>query len=201
MVKKIFGFNAVREKFCDNCPDTSMMMNEPEYFMDISVELQNRPSLQWALSDFFAQKPIESLFCDNCDKYGPGKMQYHIKAPPAVLVFHLKRFYRDSKGVLKKVTDIIPLSLSLDMSPFVQNSNSGSITYELRSTINHVGDEALKGHYTAFIQAANLSFFCFNDSSVTRIATEDVLESKVPFIIFYEMVSSSWSAQKSGQSF
>ena len=84
------------------------------------------------------------------------------------------------------------------MSPFVKNSNGRSINYNLCSTNNHLGDDLATGHYTAFIKASNLSFFCFNDSSVAQVSTDDVLQSKAPYIVFYEMEPSSWSAQQSG---
>ena len=192
IMKKIFGFNLINETFCDSCPDMSMI--GLEYFMDISVELQNRPSLEWALSDFFSQKTIEDRVCDGCNKSGKGKTQYYFEKPPYVLVIHLKRFFMDSYGRRKKIADWIPFNLKLDLSPFVKNGNSKVFTYSLRSTINHIGDGALNGHYTASIQGANLSFFHFNDSSVSPIGNDELLQSKAPYVLFYGMENSSMAA-------
>ena len=72
------------------------------------------------------------------------------------------------------------------------------ITYQLRCTVNHIGPEAKNGHYNAFIQSANSSFFCFDDTSVYPITTKHLLESDSPYILFYEMESSCWSSQISG---
>ena len=57
--------------------------------------------------------------------------------------------------------------------------------------ITHVGPSPNCGHYTAIGEAAGGQFFQFDDSFVKPIALQQVL-STASYVVFYEMVPSSW---------
>jgi hypothetical protein len=59
--------------------------------------------------------------------------------------------------------------------------------------INHVGPSANTGHYTSIGEAANGTFYCFDDASVHPISLQSALHTSA-YVIFYELTLASRDA-------
>merc|ERR1719322_1210333 len=91
-----------------------------------------------------------------------------------------------------KISKPVQLQRQTDLSPFIKTSGQRiPVNYKLVAMITHVGPSPNCGHYTAIGEAAGGQFFQFDDSFVKPIALQQVL-STASYVVFYEMVPSSW---------
>ena len=124
-----------------------------------------------------------------------------MERPPAVLCIQLKRFSLFGGKIGKPVQLNRHLNVTNYVHPGVTkklSATNGGIHYVLRSMITHVGPSPNCGHYTAIGEAAGGQFFQFDDSFVKPIALQQVL-STASYVVFYEMVPSSWKSLISGK--
>lgn len=95
-----------------------------------------------------------------------------------------------------KLETYIQFPLEFDMSPFTSKGikdekamdMNGSSTcneemYSLYAVINHTGNMET-GHYTCYIRNAKNTWFKCDDHVVTKVYSNEVLESKA-YILFY----------------
>ena len=58
--------------------------------------------------------------------------------------------------------------------------------YHLRGVIEHHGGTTNSGHYTSYVRAANnLWYYCNDEASPQRVATEEVLKAQA-YVLIYE---------------
>lgn len=99
---------------------------------------------------------------------------------PNVLVVHLKRwnntYHKDSRPVSTPLNNV-------DFREFVCGYNKNSYIYELYGVCNHIGG-AKGGHYTANVRVANGTWLSFNDTSISQITPESVVNSHA-YCLFY----------------
>ena len=122
-----------------------------------------------------------------------------MERPPAVLCIQLKRFSLFGGKIGKPVQLNRHLNVTNYVHPGVTKKlSSNGIHYVLRSMITHVGPSPNCGHYTAIGEAAGGQFFQFDDAYVKPIALQQVL-STASYVVFYEMVPSSWKGLIGGR--
>lgn len=192
---QIFGGFMRQEVTCVRCKHVSTTF---QHFMDILVDIQQSNTIEEALAQFFRQRKLgypgdeASLYkCEKCKVKVQAKWQCFLEKPPAVLCVQLKRFTL----LGGKIGKPIQLSRKLDIGSFLKNPVAkNEVTYALRSMITHVGPSPNCGHYTAIGEASNGQFFQFDDASVRPISINQVLRT-ASYVVFYEMLPSSWSNQ------
>lgn len=103
-----------------------------------------------------------------------------INIVPQILILHLKRF----DNFQRKIKKFVEFEMKYDLTQFCDHSNTPQI-YHLRAILVHQGYSIHSGHYYSFVQMPDDNWYCFNDCSVKRVKSEDVLKLK-PYILFYE---------------
>ena len=94
----------------------------------------------------------------------------------------MKRFCFHEED-LKKVDTKVTEFMEFDFSEYTKNEND---IYELDSIIVHHGINLEKGHYTCYgYNQDSEEWYHFNDSKVTFLYGEDVLEQQ-PYLLFFE---------------
>ena len=103
---------------------------------------------------------------------------------PKVLILSLKRFairFEDGEVVTSKV----PTDVSFETILLVQH---GQPPFHLRGVIEHHGEEAAGGHYTAYVRATD-NFWYFCDDRISprgcRVSTDQVLRAQA-YVLVYE---------------
>lgn len=98
---------------------------------------------------------------------------------PRILVLHLKRF----DNYQQKIKKHLAYPTQLDLSKYSYESGT-KYKYSLSAILVHSGTSAISGHYFCYICIGN-HWYCFNDSSVTKVTEEKVL-GLAPYLLFYE---------------
>ena len=179
---------------CNVCQKVSTTFST---FVDLSLDIKNSTTIEDALSKFFQIKPIgdlreqSSLYkCSSCDLRVHATSQQILQKPPPVLCLHLKRFdhFGGNMGAgTFKIDKRIQLSKSLHLK-----KNGEKLTYDLRSSLGHIGTSQSCGHYHAYGEVSG-RFFRFNDSAVTAVSEQEVLISS-SYVVYYELRSTSWAS-------
>ena len=179
---------------CNACQKVSTTFST---FVDLSLDIKNSTTIEDALSKYFQIKPIgnlrdqSSLYkCSSCHLRVPATSQQILQKPPPVLCLHLKRFdhFGGNMGAATfKIDKRIQLSKSLNLK-----KNGEKLTYDLRSSLGHIGTSQHCGHYHAYGEVSG-RFFRFNDSTVSLVSEQEVLMSS-SYVVFYELRSTSWAS-------
>lgn len=103
---------------------------------------------------------------------------------PKVLIITLKRFSPNGMHKNNVFVDF-PVDNILDLSKYVVGYKANIYKYKLFGVANHMGG-IMGGHYTAFVLNGE-SWFCFNDDSVSRIESTQVVSSSA-YCMFYRRV-------------
>jgi len=196
---------------CVKCKSISTTLDP---FFDISLELPKRNrklekvddmevdeesiSLLTCLSKFTSAEQLESsekFMCTKCNSNQECIKQLSIQHLPNVICFHLKRFEYKSGVKSKKIDNYIQFPDLLDMSQYLTDNLNLKIRikdkekYILFAVVNHIGSMET-GHYTSFVKYRDLSttgtyiWIKCDDSSLTKIQTETVMNSKA-YLLFY----------------
>ena len=70
--------------------------------------------------------------------------------------------------------------------------NGEKLTYDLRSSLRHIGTSQHCGHYHAYGEVSG-RFYRFNDSTVTLVCEQEVLMSS-SYVVYYELRNTSWAS-------
>ena len=194
---QIFGGYMRQEVTCLRCKHVSTTF---QHIMDILVDIRQASTIEEALSHTFRPEKLgqpgdeASMYkCEKCKIKVSARRRCFLERPPAVLCIQLKRFSLFGGKIGKPVQ----LNRHLNVTNFVHPAVTrrllapNDIHYVLRSMITHEGPSPNCGHYTAIGEAAGGQFFQFDDSSVRPIALQQVLRT-ASYVVFYEMVPSSW---------
>lgn len=130
--------------------------------------------------NFIEASPLEM---ENEYTFKPGNWQqyYQVKNHKKFLLMGINKF--DSQGNKKRIDMHIPMKLDLD-----------SHTYTLVGTINHHGQRATSGHYTAYIKKHALSnspqWYHCNDATITRVRENTIQEemNSEAYVLFYQHI-------------
>ena len=100
---------------------------------------------------------------------------------PKILVIILKRFSPDGSRKLQNLIDF-PLT-GLDLSKYVRGYQSLSYQYDLFGVCNHMGS-VNGGHYTSFVKNRSGQWIHYNDTTVERIDSSQIVSPKA-YCLFY----------------
>jgi len=182
---QIFGGYMRQDVTCMRCRHISTTF---QHFMDLLLDIRQADNIDSALQGYFRRENLgqgENMYkCEKCQQKVPATKQYKIERPPLVLCIQLKRFNLMGGKNGRPVT----LARKINISNHVRWAASKSIAVEYRlvSMINHVGPSPNCGHYTSIGEAANGTFYRFDDASVHPTSLQSALHTSA-YVIFYEM--------------
>lgn len=188
VISRIFGGYLCNTLTCTRCQYTSKTYN---HFQDLSLEI--RQGIQGVENAIDAFTKLENLTqgnewkCDGCKNKVKATKQMTIQEVPNVLVLHLKRF--SFGNMFGKITKHITFPASLNV-PYDYNGsskNAKQAKYELTGVIVHHGGSTHSGHYIAYVKAPNGQWHEMNDSTVSVVSINKVLQAQA-YVIFYTKV-------------
>ncbi|OQR97706.1 ubiquitin domain containing protein, partial [Thraustotheca clavata] len=156
-----FGGNLVNQIITE----TGHISEREEPFFALSVDVQNKNSLQSSLSSYVQGETLEgdnAYYCELDKRKVRALKRVCLKTLPPTLVIHLKRFEFDYDTMEKvKLNDFLEFPMELDMYPYTSDclgasvdgkiANNGQELYSLMGIVVHTGTSDT-GHYYSFIQ-------------------------------------------------
>jgi ubiquitin carboxyl-terminal hydrolase 10 len=109
---------------------------------------------------------------------------------PRCLIFHIKRFTFSAEGGLTKITRPVTFPLTVDLPDEVMSPGQRGLAqpedrrYTLAAVIEHHGERANSGHYTAIVALGDDSWALLDDGAVIPVSEDRVLASQ-PYLLFY----------------
>lgn len=184
------------------CMSCKSKTEQLEDFVELNLNIENRPSVTSALKWYFDVEGIEEFDCSTCKKKVYATRQLSVKKAPITLSIVLKRF----DNQLQKISDKIKVPTEVDISKYRSsppNEMSNPMKYRLRSIISHIGETSQSGHYTTLVcknRNKNELHYEFNDSSVKKIPFNNISTANA-YILLYEMIPgpSGTRKRKDGQ--
>lgn len=180
---------------CGSCDSITKTIDP---VIDFSLEIRNKKhstkqlSLYDCLDLFTSEEKLDVMYtCQNCGDKSKATKSLKIKTLPPVLSIQLKRFEHNlvSDQFLKIETSVkVPLFLNLtkycEHSSLSDNDEIDSNkVYQLFAAVCHIGS-VNTGHYIVMIKNGNGEWFKFDDSIVTLINQETVIDSNA-YLLFY----------------
>jgi hypothetical protein len=144
-------------KRCTTCfSETSA----PSPYQDLSVAIQEMPTLEAALQNFVKPDVIEGVTCDTCEEKRTVEKGLAFKSFPRILTIQLLRMdYNRTTFEREKVKQDVKLPLTLDVAQLLANdgrdSDGAPTKYYLQTVIAHSGT-AYFGHYYVFSRVSIL---------------------------------------------
>ncbi|KAF6020803.1 USP42 [Bugula neritina] len=183
LVHRIFGGYLRSQVMCMQCRHAS---NTFDPFLDISVEVKESSNLENALSKFVTPETLDvenAYKCESCMKKVCAQKRFTIHKASNVLTIHLKRF--DMNRMLgTKVSRHIKFPSELNIRPYMSVSTGIPVYYSLYGVLVHSGFSCNSGHYYSYIKAPDDSWYCMNDSTVSKTSQSTVLGAEA-YILFY----------------
>jgi len=186
---QIFGGYMRQDVVCMRCRHVSTTF---QHFMDLLLDIRQADNIETALGGYFKRENLgqgENMYkCEKCKQKVPATKQYKIERPPLVLCIQLKRFNLMGGKNGRPVT----LAKKINISNHVRWAPQLNlpVEYRLVSMINHVGPSPNCGHYTSIGEAANGTFYRFDDATVHPTSLQNALNTSA-YVIFYEMLKTS----------
>ncbi|KAM3244613.1 hypothetical protein ACQJBY_056113 [Aegilops geniculata] len=183
LVHRIFGGRLRSQVRCASCSHCSSKLDP---FLDLSLEIGNAATLVKALQNFTEEEALDGgekqYNCQSCKKKVVAKKRFTIDKAPDVLTIHLKRFspFNPSQKINKKV-DFHP---TLNLKPFVSNSEGMDFRYSLYGVLVHAGWNTQSGHYYCFVRTSSGIWHNLDDNEVCQVREADVLRQKA-YMLFY----------------
>merc|ERR1712041_6928 len=119
------------------------------------------------------EEDVRKTLCENCRHVG-AKYTTELIETQKVMIIQIN--FMD-KFLRKKKSTCIPLQ-NLDI-----NINGQTKKYELHYIIQHIGPNLQSGHYKSYFKKNN-TWYCANDTMITRIKTENLPNQ--PYINIYK---------------
>lgn len=159
----------------------STITMEPFYCLHLDITSDSITSISDAISSFMTSERLNDF------QHGmvQASRESGISKLPLVLLLHLKRFaYINHK--ITKVQKYISFSpiLKIQNSWLLTDSMPKKSTYKLLSVVNHIGTSVQGGHYTCDILQSNDSWLRFDDSKVSKVSEEGVMQQNAYFLTY-----------------
>lgn len=194
-INHIFGGYHRSQVLCLSCNSRS---NTFDFFMDIILDISNAKSLEESLKRFTQPETLErenAYKCSKCKKKVTARKRFSVYRAPNVATFQLKRF--DSDRIFGgKVTKYVSYPDELDLRPYMSDWTKSPIKYQLSAVLVHVGHSSNSGHYFCFIRNSNGFWYRMDDSNVTVVNRNVVLQQQA-YILFYTRKSCDVKQQNS----
>lgn len=183
MINHIFGGYHRSQVTCQICHARS---NTFDFFMDFILDIRNAKSLEEALKRFTQPETLENenaYKCGKCRKKVTARKKFTVFKAPNVATFQLKRF--DSDRIFGgKITKFISYPEELDLRPYMSDPTKSPIKYNLSAVLVHIGHSSNSGHYFCFIKNSNNFWYRMDDSSVSLVTQNTVLQQQA-YVLFY----------------
>ena len=133
--------------------------------------------------DYYGKEEIyPSFYCNNCKQNCQTMSKTHIIRAPKTLIINLNR----GRGIEFNVNIIFEEYLNL--RKYVYDKNN-PYYYELTGIICHFGSNDMGGHFVAYCKNTNnCEWYKYNDQIVTKCSFNEVKESGLPYVLFYNYV-------------
>jgi len=145
------------------------------------------------LDHYFGKEVFDSdnqWKCDKCDNKQNNYKQYRMMTTPPTLIISIKRYEKLMNGSIKKISKVVDFPMDLDISNYKLGKNKSDCQYKLFGIANHTGNMNF-GHCYAFcrnIEESPDDWFCYNDTTVTKIKNIDDLFSSKAYLFMYYRV-------------
>uniref|UniRef100_A0A3B3HRH5 Ubiquitin carboxyl-terminal hydrolase n=1 Tax=Oryzias latipes TaxID=8090 RepID=A0A3B3HRH5_ORYLA len=180
-IHQVFGGYLRSRVKCLSCKAVSDTFDP---FLDITLEIKMAPSVSKALEQFVKPEQLDgenAYKCTKCKKMVTASKRFTIHRSPNVLTLSLKRFANFTGG---KITKDVKYPESLDLRPFMSQSQGEPQNYGLYAVLVHSGFSCHAGHYFCYIKASNGQWYQMNDSSVSVSDIRSVLNQQA-YVLFY----------------
>jgi ubiquitin carboxyl-terminal hydrolase 10 len=161
---------------------------QPFYCIHLEVNDQRVTSVEDSLQLHMKNEFLDDFLDPEKKTKVRASKQITIESLPRVLILHLKRFSFGHNGV-EKIHKFISYPEILTIRPsWLVNERKYSPqerTYSLFSVVTHHGKKAAGGHYTCDIKQANGDWLLFDDSRVSKISRDDVLNRRAYLLFYY----------------
>lgn len=181
MLDIFYGIHISRISSLDN----EVLSDRPEPFSILSLPIPDKQTLSlFDCMDEYCKQ--EKLFGDDAwmnDATNEKQDVYRgiiFWSLPDILIIDLKRWTEQGQKNHKLVD--IPKN-NVDLSKYVNGYNKSSHVYDLYGICNHSGGSN-GGHYHAVIRNANGKWYNFNDTLVTEIAEDEIVNTST-YCFFY----------------
>lgn len=196
IINHIFGGYHRSQVLCLTCNSRS---NTFDFFMDFILDIRHAKSLEEALKRFTQSETLENenaYKCSKCRKKVTAKKKFTVYKAPNVATFQLKRF--DSDRIFGgKITKFISYPEELDLRPYMSDTTKSPIKYQLSAVLVHVGHSSNSGHYFCYIRNSNGFWYRMDDSSVSMVKKEAVLQ-QLAYVLFYTRKATDQKVSSNG---
>lgn len=176
------------------CLDVPHSKTKLQRFLDLSVDVARRDSLEESIQSLFGDKEeIEGYRPDK--EQGPQRAEKSLQLAtlPSALCVHLKRFNFDAEtGSVAKIGRRVTFPFALDMSPYLEEldaatpdtttdarakANKAQCTYDLAAIVVHDGSPTM-GHYTCLARpeprTRPTAWLKLDDAAVSSVSEDTV---------------------------
>jgi len=192
-INHIFGGYHRSQVLCLGCNSRS---NTFDFFMDFILDIRNAKSLEDSLRKFTQPETLDqdnAYKCGKCKRKVAARKRFSVYRAPNVATFQLKRF--DSDRIFGgKITKYVSYPEELDLRPYMSDSTKSAINYQLSAVLVHLGHSSNSGHYFCFIKNSNGFWYRMDDSNVTVVNKNVVLQQQA-YILFYTKKASDFKIQ------
>ncbi|KAL4164573.1 hypothetical protein KRP22_004438 [Phytophthora ramorum] len=201
LVDRIFQGQMSYVTKCLKCKNKSM---RPSSYYEISLNIKGHKTVEDCIGSYLAAEVLEGenkYFCEHCDAKQCAERFLELKPralPPTLMVQLLRFVYDANAGRKKKLTDVIEINETLNMTELLRRSGhakafneSGDAVYRLQGYLNHRGKSAHVGHYTASVaypktgergndeeEKPAVDWFEFDDAAVSDMAKSDAVKER-----------------------
>ncbi|CAI9755585.1 unnamed protein product [Fraxinus pennsylvanica] len=187
LIQHIFGGHLQSQVICANCNNVS---NQFENMMDLTVEIHgDAASLEECLDQFTAKEWLhgDNMYkCDGCNDYVMAWKRLAVRRAPNILTVALKRFQSGRFGKLNKR---VTFPETLNLSPYMSESEDGNDVYKLYAVIVHVDmlNASYFGHYICYVKDFRGNWYRIDDCKVSRVDLDEVL-SQGAYMLLYNRI-------------
>ncbi|EGZ21209.1 hypothetical protein PHYSODRAFT_329215 [Phytophthora sojae] len=197
LVDRIFQGQMSYVTKCLRCKNKSM---RPSSYYEISLNIKGHKSVEDCIGSYLSAEVLEGenkYFCEHCDSKQCAERFLELKPralPPTLMVQLLRFVYDANAGRKKKLTDMIEINETLNMTELLRRSghaeafddSAGDAIYRLQGYLNHRGKSAHVGHYTASVAYPHedegdgpaVDWFEFDDAVVSDTTKTDAAKER-----------------------
>jgi ubiquitin C-terminal hydrolase len=177
------------------CQECGYFSRKFDPFLHLSVPVTpGETALSSSLEAFAAEEHLSGAdmwHCERCAKRVEATKRMELYKLPPVVMLHLKRFSFDAKvAEVRKVSSKVQLpgstiELPVNLEKYTVSQQRGHALYDIIGIVNHHGNDANGGHYTAHCyHCVDAKWYAFDDSSVSEIKACDVWLPDAAYVLF-----------------
>ena len=182
-INHIFGGYQRSQVLCLTC---KMRSDTYDYFMDLMLDIRGAKSLEEALRKYTQAETLDNdnaYRCGRCKREVAARKRLSVYKAPNVATFQFKRFDAD-RIFGGKITKFISYPEDLDLKPYVSDSTQSFLKYQLNAVLVHIGHSSSSGHYYCFVKNSNGFWYRMDDSDVSVVSKNHVLQQQA-YVLFY----------------